>query len=147
MLTLIHWLIERLRNHRGNGIAISLEFSVPLGSLTVGQSITITRAQEDRMKITLPNDKKFQITVGGKDKFGEPAPLENVSFTSADSTIASVDSAGLVSPAIGHTTSPLQITVTADSLIGPGEHPLTGLIEFDIIPSEAVTMDVGGSIV
>ena len=57
----------------------------------------------DRLTITspaggLPVDAAYRLQVHGSDRSGEPVAVRNVSWSSSDSTIATVDSTGTVHP-------------------------------------------------
>lgn len=95
----------------------------------------------------LPADKKVDITVKGTDRFGNEAPLENVTLSLSDNTYASiVDEAGIkilmpadVIPIEGVT---VQVQVTSDARIGEGESILTSVADVKLVPAEAVSANV-----
>ncbi len=93
--------------------------------------------------IQLTTSQKVSVSVSGLDSKGFPAPLENVTFTSSDATIATVTSDGS-SSAVVTSVAPgsVQIQVSADAKIGEGETILPGTLDVVVIPGEAVTLTI-----
>ncbi len=93
--------------------------------------------------IQLTTSQKVSVSVSGLDSKGFPAPLENVTFTSSDETIATVTSDGSAS-AVVTSVAPgsVQIQVSADAKIGDGETILPGTLDVVVIPGEAVTLTI-----
>src|SRR5262245_59688375 len=96
--------------------------------------------------IQLTDTQQVSISVSGVDAKGFPAPLENVTMTSSDGTIASVvqdatdPSKGMV---VAGVPGDAQIQVTADAKIGEGVKELTGTLDVHVVAGEAATITVG----
>lgn len=96
--------------------------------------------------LKLTTTQKVPVFVEPVDKFGNPAEVENLVWTSSDPTIVdfvfdteSHKSAWVVTT--GGTGS-VQIAVTADATLGEGEKPLTAIVNIEVVPAEAVTLGV-----
>lgn len=94
---------------------------------------------------TLTDIQKVKIgPVTAVDAKGNPAPIEGVTFTSSDVAIVAVVDNGdgtATATAVG----PLgtaQVRVDADAQIGDGVVPLTGLVDLEVVASEAVALSV-----
>jgi hypothetical protein len=95
------------------------------------------------MSLLLPDDRTATIFISSVDAHGHPASVENVSFSSTDEAVVTVDASGLITPVgIGSAT----INVIADSLIGGGEALLAGLLEVQVIAGQAVSLAVSATL-
>lgn len=94
------------------------------------------------MEFILTTTQKVTAIVEPVDKFGNPAQVENVVWTSSDPMIVEVVgtdsdlSKVLVSKGVGT----CQVTVTADAKLGEGETPLTVVAMLTVLPAEAVSL-------
>ena len=96
--------------------------------------------------LKLTTTQKVPAFLEPVDKFGNPAEVENIVWTSSDPSIIdftfdteSKKSAWLV--ASGGTGS-VQVTVTADATLGEGEKQLSAIVNIEVVPAEAVTLGV-----
>lgn len=115
----------------------SFEWTVRLGSF----SFSFTKGE--RMALTLSSIQGVQLTVVPVDAKGNPAPIDGVvAWSTSDESVLSVAAAsdGLTAEvravAVGHA----QITASADARLGPEVVEITGVLEIDVVPAEAVTM-------
>jgi len=92
------------------------------------------------MKVNLPDNKKFNVSILPIDAQGQPAEVENVQWSVSDSSVASVLSApgGLSAYVISGNLGTAQITVTADALIGDGIEVISDVLEVTVIGGKAV---------
>ncbi len=96
----------------------------------------------------IPNTYDLQLVIGPVDAKGLPAQVDGVPvWTSSDETMATVvptaDGLGcLVVPQVPLSTG-FQVRVEADADLGAGVRSLTGSIELEIGPSEAVAIGIG----
>lgn len=95
---------------------------------------------------TLRSDYKVPITIAGVDAAGNPAPLETIVVTSSDEGMLLVE-ADATTPGLFWVvpvgpTGISQVRVSADAKIGPEVLELTALWDVEIIPGEAVTLQV-----
>lgn len=116
---------------------------ITIGNMPVGQSIVVFQKETNVMSITLRDDFVLPLVVTGLDTKGKPAQIEGLSFASSDETIAKVDPNGLVVPQDNLGTA--QVTVKADTSIGPDTKIIMGTVDIDVVGGEAVTLNIGGT--
>lgn len=95
--------------------------------------------------VSLRNDMKLPVSLAPADKFGNPAPVEGVTFESSDTSLATVNVSpdGLSAEVVPvGPVGTLQLKVTADPKIGPEVGVLTGLLDIEILAGEAVTLTI-----
>ena len=92
------------------------------------------------MKVNLPDNKKFNVSILPIDAQGQPAEVENVQWSVSDPSVASVLSApdGLSAYVISGNLGTAQITVSADALIGDGIEVISDVLEVTVIGGKAV---------
>ena len=92
------------------------------------------------MKVNLPDNKKFNVSILPIDAQGQPAEVENVAWGVSDSSVASVLVApdGLSAYVIAGNLGTTQITVSADALIGDGIEVISDVLEVVVIGGKAV---------
>ncbi len=145
MLRIIQFLTGLLLKKDPQAVSLTISVSP---TMPVGQTISIKQTGVHQIMITLRDDFVLPLVVAGADKKGKAAPLENLTFTSADENLATVDGTGLVTPgALEGVALPatVQITVKADAIIGDGEADLLGTVDIQIVGGQAVTLSVGGT--
>ncbi len=96
---------------------------------------------------TLPDTKKVPITVAYVDAAGNPAVVEGApSWTSSDETIVTIaDVSGDGMSAFAVAVGPLgtaQVNVTADADLGEGVTAVIGLLDIEVVASQAVAATV-----
>lgn len=97
--------------------------------------------------LLLTNAQEVEITVQPLDAFGNPAPLDGPpTFTSSDESILTVDHPQLEGlTAVARTVGPtgvVQVTVSADVRLGPEVVTLSGTLDIQVEPGEAVTLGI-----
>jgi len=97
------------------------------------------------MAIQLTDIQKVTLSISAVDAAGNPAPIENATWVSSDPTVLTVtaDANGLT--AVAETVGPLgnvQVQVNADARIGEGEVLLQGVLDVEVIASEATALTV-----
>lgn len=99
----------------------------------------------ENLMTTLTDIQKVTIgPVAASDAKGNPAPIESLKFSSSDEAILSVTDNGDGTASVT-AVGPLgmaQVRVDADARIGDGEVPLSALLDFEVIASEAVALNV-----
>ena len=92
----------------------------------------------------LPDDKTATVSVDPVDGKGFAAPVENLTYSSSDETVVTVDQAGIITPVgLGSAT----VNVTADALIGEGEVILAGMLEVQVIAGQAVSLAITATLI
>jgi hypothetical protein len=100
----------------------------------------------DDMALTLTAVQQVGVSVSAVDAKGNPAPVENVQFSSSDEAILTVtvdptDPTKATAVAVG-TTGTAQVKVQADADIGEGIKNLTGLLDVEVVAAEAVSLGI-----
>ncbi len=97
------------------------------------------------MAIQLTDIQKVSLAISAVDAAGNPAPIENATWVSSNETVltvvASVDGLSAVATTVG----PLgtaQVQVSADARIGAEEVILQGVLDVEVIASEATALNV-----
>lgn len=98
------------------------------------------------MALILTDIQKVALTVSAVDAAGNPAQIENVSWQSSNVDILTVAvEQSDDKKAVATTVGPLgtaQIQVTADARIGEGVVELTGVLDVEVVASEATTLSI-----
>jgi hypothetical protein len=102
------------------------------------------------MALILTDEQKVKLTAGFFTKAGNVAQVDGAPvWTSSDPTIVAVvaDAGGFSAYAI--TSGPLgtvQVSVTADADLGEGVRSVTGIIDIEVRPAEAVTAGIAAAV-
>jgi hypothetical protein len=97
--------------------------------------------------LLLTNAQEVDLAVQPLDQFGNPAPLDGApTFASSDPAILTVapDATNPLA-AVARTVGPtgvVQVTVSADARIGPEVVTLSGTLDIQVEPGEAVTLGI-----
>jgi len=97
------------------------------------------------MAIQLTDIQRVLLSISAIDAAGNTAPIENAAWVSSNPAVLTVtaDASGL--SAIAETVGPLgnaQVQVSADARIGEGEVLLQGVLDVEVIASEATALTV-----
>jgi hypothetical protein len=98
------------------------------------------------MALTLTAVQQVEVAVSAVDAKGNPAPVEDVEFSSSDESIVTVtpdptDPNFATAVAVG-TPGIAQVKVVADADIGDGTKTLAGLLDIEVVAAEAVSLGV-----
>jgi hypothetical protein len=97
------------------------------------------------MSLTLSVIQGVQLSVLPTDAEGNPVPVDGmVSWASSDESVLSVVISADRWLAEVRAVAPgrAQIVVSADVRVGPGVAPITDVLEIDVIPAQAVSMNI-----
>lgn len=92
--------------------------------------------------------QKAQLALEPKDARGNPAPLDGVPvWTVANPAVATltVSPDGLTAEVVAVGLGSTQVNVTADARIGPDVREISGVLDVQISPAEAVTLGITAS--
>jgi hypothetical protein len=98
--------------------------------------------------LTMTATQQSDLTFEVEDSKGNPAQVEGTpAWASADETRVIVEAAAdgmtAVIKAVGPmTTSPVQVSVTADADLGAGVKPLVGLLDVTVLAGEASVISI-----
>lgn len=95
--------------------------------------------------IQLTDIQKVSLAISAVSAAGNPAPIENAVWASSDESILLVEAAPDGLSAVATTVGPLgnaQVQVSADARIGEGEVPLQGILDVEVISSEAAALSI-----
>jgi hypothetical protein len=101
------------------------------------------------MSLLLPIDRVVTLSIQPVDAAGNPAPVDGVprwASTGPDKLTLTPSDDGL--SAVLTPVGPLgqvQVSVTADGLLGPALHVLTGILDVQIVGGEAVSLGIVAS--
>jgi hypothetical protein len=101
------------------------------------------------MAIQLTDIQKVALSISAVDAAGNPAPIETVSWVSSDTNILTVEASADGLSAVATTVGPLgtaQVQVTADVRMGVGEVNLQGILDVEVIASEAVALNIAAGV-
>lgn len=98
------------------------------------------------MATTITDTQEVTVAVSFQDKRGNPAVIDGApTWANNNDDVATVEASEdgysatiLANGPTGHT----QVMVTADSQIGDGVTTITGILELDVVASEAVTANI-----
>jgi hypothetical protein len=100
----------------------------------------------DHLVLTLTSVQKCSMSVSAVDAKGNPAEVENVTFTASDPAILTIEpDATDATKATVLAAGPLgnaQVVVAADADIGEGTKPLQGILDVIVVAAEAVSLSV-----
>ena len=101
---------------------------------------------EASMSLIMTTVQECPLQVVFKDSQGNPAPVENIVWTSSDENIITVttdasDPTKAVVAATG-TTGTGQVNVQADARVGSGTNEITGLLDVEILSAEATVVEI-----
>lgn len=137
--------IEQLEASSGLEQATGLKILVDVSKIEPGTRITIHRKENGNVSTTLQNDFKLPLVIAPTDKKGNPALVENISWSTSDPNIAAVTASadGLSAEVVpGSGLGAVQVKVTADAKIGTEEKLLTGLYDIEVVAGEAVNLGI-----
>lgn len=89
--------------------------------------------------------QKFSVSIVPVDGAGNPAPVENVVWSSSDPTILAVEAAADGLSAVATAVGPLgdaQLNVVADAQIGEGVTEISGTLAVKVTASQAVAVNL-----
>ena len=100
--------------------------------------------EETKMALVLNADQKVKLTITPVDAYGNLSVVENVTWSVSDPEVLMIEeltSTEVYAVAVGPT-GDAQVVVTADAKIGEGETVLRGVLDFTVLPAEAVSLSV-----
>lgn len=100
--------------------------------------------KETKMALLLTADQKVKLTITPVDSYGNLTVVENVTWEVSDPSVVSIEeitSTEVYVVAVGPAAD-AQVVVKADAKVGDGETVLTGILDFTILPAEAVSLSV-----
>jgi len=95
--------------------------------------------------LLLTTTQKATLSLDPRDAKGNPAPLDGVpSWTVADASVATLDVSpdGLFATINAAAVGATQVNVTADARIGPDVREISGVLDVQVSPAEAVTLGI-----
>lgn len=96
--------------------------------------------------ITLTDLQKVELAIAPVDAMGNAAPVEGVPvWVSSDPAVVAVTPSPDGMTCVAVTVGPIgtaQITVSADADLGPGVATITGVLDVQVIASQAVSLAV-----
>lgn len=99
--------------------------------------------------IQLTDIQKVSLAISAVSAAGNPAPIENAVWASSDESILIVEAAPDGLSAVATTVGPLgnaQVQVFADARIGEGEVQLPGILDVEVISSEAASLNIAAGV-
>lgn len=97
------------------------------------------------MAIQLTDIQKVTLSISAVDAAGNPAPIENALWASSNPSVLTITENPDGLTAVAETVGPLgnaQIQVSADARIGEGEVVLQGVLDVEVIASEATALNI-----
>ena len=97
------------------------------------------------MAIQLTDIQKVTLSISAVDAAGNPAPIENATWVSSNPAVLTVVASTDGLSAVATTVGPLgnaQVQVSADARIGEGEVVLQGVLDVEVIASEATALNI-----
>lgn len=97
------------------------------------------------MSFTLTDVQKVSLSIAPVDAAGNPAPVETVAWTSSDEKVLTVVAAADGLSAVATAVGPLgtaQVTVSADAQIGDGVTTITGVLDVNVVASQATALGI-----
>lgn len=101
------------------------------------------------MALVLTDVQQVKLSIAPVNAAGNPAPVESVSWAVSDETVAAIVVAEDLMSADLVTTGKLgtlQVVVKADAVIGDGVEELTGLLDVEVVASQAVSLGVSSGV-
>jgi len=144
----VSWIILELFQRREEVSSLTLVLIFEKVPMDRSISSSLYTYKEHAMAFTLSQDYLTQVTVKGFRRDGTEAPLENVVFsvdTAPDDPLGPI--VELTPDGVNCVITPVrvgtvQFKVEADARIGDGISLLTGLATIDVVPGEAVNLDI-----
>lgn len=97
------------------------------------------------MAIQLTDVQKVSLAIAAVDAAGNPAPIENAIWASSNPSVLTVEASLDGLSATATTVGPLgtaQVQVSADARIGVEEVLLQGVLDVEVIASEATSLAI-----
>jgi len=97
------------------------------------------------MAIQLTDIQRVSLSISAVDAAGNPAPIENATWVSSNPAVLTVTASVDGLSAVAETVGPLgnaQVQVSADARIGEGEVVLQGVLDVEVIASEATALNI-----
>lgn len=97
------------------------------------------------MAFLLTDVQKVSLSITPVTAAGNAAPVESVTWASSNEAVLTVVAAEDGLSAVATAVGPLgtaQVTVVADALIGEGTVELTGVLDVEVVASQAVSLVV-----
>ena len=102
------------------------------------------------MSLILVDTQLVRFTISGADAANQPAPVEGVTVISSNPDVLTVEpDTVVVGGFIAVTTGLLgtaQLQATADARVGEGESLITGLLDVEVVPGEAVQLAINAGV-
>lgn len=96
------------------------------------------------MSFILNADQKVKLTITPVDSYGNISVVENVVWASTNEEVIAIEQLSdteVYATALGPV-GDAQVSVVADAKIGEGVAVLTGVLDFTVLPAEAVALSV-----
>jgi hypothetical protein len=104
------------------------------------------REEEPMPLVQLTDRQRVRIAIDPLDEMKNPAPIDGIpTWESSDPSILTVEATDDGRGVMAVTGGPLgtaTVTVTADADMGDGIEPLTGTVDFEVVGSEARSLNV-----
>lgn len=116
----------------------------------IGPVISKYTGGENKIMLILTNAQKCLLSLTVTDQYGNPTSIEGVpSWIVSDPNILTLDVQpdGLTAWIV--TVGPIggcQVSVSADADLGEGSRLITGVLEVDVRPSEAVALNIAAGV-
>lgn len=101
-------------------------------------------SKETKMSFILNADQKVKLTITPVDSYGNISVVENVVWASTNEEVIAIEQLSdteVYATALGPV-GDAQVSVVADAKIGEGVAVLTGVLDFTVLPAEAVALSV-----
>lgn len=137
LVTLVDRLVTELVQQHGRR-AVGFEWTI-----RVGASTTVIRGE--KIMLLLRDDQKVTLAIQPVDAKGNPAKVDGVpAWTNSDDTagVLTVAADGLSAEFVAGMPGVTQVTVTADADLGAGVRAISGVLDIQVEPGEAVTLDI-----
>ena len=132
---LLGWLLRWI--HR----AVKLKFAAV--QLWDGR---IVKIEENEMAYLLRDDQKVTLAIQPVDSYGNPARVDGIpAWGSSDEALLTLEVAADGMSAVALPVGPLgtvQVNVTADADLGAGIKPIAGVLDIQVEPGEAVSVNI-----
>ena len=97
------------------------------------------------MALTLTDIQMVSLGVNPKSAAGNPASIESPVWSTSDESIVTVNVDGTGLNAVVTTTGKLgsaQVKFECDAKLGEGVKPLFALLDIEVVPSDAINVDI-----
>lgn len=94
--------------------------------------------------LRLMADQQVQLEIVPVDRFGNPAAVEGAPSWEVEGPLDIEVAEGGMSAVVktNGTAGTGQVSVTADADLGEGEKPIVGILEVEVLPAEAVAIQI-----